>query len=176
LREEGLDIEEIEEIELGVASPVLRTIAQPEEEKAKPQTGYAAQFSGPFTVATALVGGGGLGVSLDDFTDQDVEDPVKLDLASRVHCVADDECDRIFPNQFPAVLRVRLKSGDVREARVSHNRGGPENPLSDEELEVKFRTNVGRVLSEQEVDELGAALKALEGPGGVGKMMRLARG
>ena len=60
LCEEGLDIEDIEKIEFGVASPVLRTIAQPEDEKARPKTGYAAQFSGPFTVATALVGGGGL--------------------------------------------------------------------------------------------------------------------
>jgi 2-methylcitrate dehydratase PrpD len=174
LREEGLDIEEIEEIELGVASPVLRTIAQPEDEKARPKTGYAAQFSGPFTVATALVGGGGLGVSLDDFTDEDVEDPIKLDLASRVRCFADEECDSIFPNQFPAVLRVRLKNGEVRESRVSHNRGGPENPLSDEELEVKFRTNASPVLAEQRVEELESALQALEGSDGVGGVMRLA--
>jgi 2-methylcitrate dehydratase PrpD len=175
LREEGLDIEEIEEIELGVASPVLRTIARPEEEKARPKTGYAAQFSGPFTVATALVGGGGLGVSLDDFTDEDVEDPLKLDLASRVRCFADEACDRIFPNQFPAVLRIHLKSGEVREARVSRNRGGPENPLSDEELEVKFRTNAGRVLAERRVEELESALQALESSAGVGGMIRLAR-
>jgi 2-methylcitrate dehydratase PrpD len=176
LREEGLEIEEIKEIELGVAGPVLRTIAQPEDEKARPKTGYAAQFSGPFTVATALVGGGGLGVSLDDFTNEDVEAPVKLDLASRVRCFADEECDRIFPNQFPAVLRVHLKSGEVREVRVSHNRGGPENPLSDRELEVKFRTSAGRVLAEQRVEELGSALQALEGSNGVGEVMRLARG
>jgi 2-methylcitrate dehydratase PrpD len=174
LREDGLGIEEIEEVELGVANPVLRTIARPEEEKARPKTGYAAQFSGPFTVATALVGGGGLGVSLDDFTDDDVEDPVKLDLASRVRCFADEECDRIFPNQFPAVLRVHLKGGEVREARVSRNRGGPENPLSDEELEVKFRTNAGRVLAERRVEELESALQALEGSDGVGDVMRLA--
>jgi 2-methylcitrate dehydratase PrpD len=174
LREEGLDIGEIDEIELGVASPVLRTIARPEDEKARPKTGYAAQFSGPFTVATALVGGGGLGVSLDDFTDEDVDDPVKLDLASRVRCFADEECNRIFPNQFPAVLRVRLKSGEVREARVSRNRGGPENPLSDEELEVKFRTNAGRVLAEQRVEALESALQALEGSDSVGGVMRLA--
>ncbi|MDQ3912538.1 MAG: MmgE/PrpD family protein [Actinomycetota bacterium] len=176
LREEGLDVEEIEDIELGVASSVLRTIAEPEDEKASPKTGYAAQFSGPFTVASALVGGGGLGISLDDFTDEDVKDPVKLDLASRVHCVPDEECDRIFPNQFPAVLRVRLKSGEVREARVAHNRGGPENPLSNEELRVKFRANAERVMSERATGELESALQALESRGGVDEVMRLARG
>ncbi|MCA1718236.1 MAG: MmgE/PrpD family protein [Actinobacteria bacterium] len=175
LREEGLDVEKISEIELGAATAVLRTIAQPEEEKAKPETGYAAKFSGPFTVATALVGGGGLGVSLDDFADEAVRDPAKLDLASRVRCVADEECDRIFPNQFPAVLRVRSENGEVRKARVSHNRGGPENPLSDEELEVKFRTNAGQVLSAGRVEELRAALDALDESDTVEDMMRPSR-
>jgi 2-methylcitrate dehydratase PrpD len=175
LREEGLDVGEIEEIELGAATPTLRTIAQPEEEKAKPKTGYAAKFSGPFTVATALLGGGGLGVSLDDFTDEAVKDRVKLELASRVRCVADEKCDRIFPNQFPAVLRVWLKSGEEREARVSHNRGGPENPLSNEELETKFRTNAGQVLPVGQVEELEEVLRSLAEAEMVDDVIKLAR-
>ena len=174
LREEGLDVGDIEEIELGAATPTLRTIAEPEEEKAKPKTGYAAKFSGPFTVATALLGGGGLGVSLDDFTDEAVKDRVKLDLASRVRCVTDEKCDRIFPNQFPAVLRVWLKSGEEREARVSHNRGGPENPLSNEELETKFRTNAGQVLPVGQVEELEEVLRSLAEAEMVDDMIKLA--
>jgi 2-methylcitrate dehydratase PrpD len=176
LREEGLEVGEIESIELGVASPVLRTIAQPEDEKARPETGYAAQFSGPFTVATAFVGGGGLGVSLDDFTDEAVRDRVKLDLASRVRCSGDEECDRIFPNQFPAVLRVQLENGETREARVSHNRGGPENPLSDEELETKFHTNATRVLSREGAKDLWTVLQDLENLDRVDEISRLAQG
>ena len=175
LREEGLKVGEIEEIELGAATPTLRTIAQPEEEKARPKTGYAAKFSGPFTVATALMGGGGLGASLDDFTDEAVQDSRKLDLASRVRCVADEECDRIFPNQFPAVLRVRLKSGEEREARVAHNRGGPENPLSNEELETKFRTNARQVLPAGQVEELKEALRYLGDAERVDDVIKLAR-
>jgi 2-methylcitrate dehydratase PrpD len=175
LREEGLDVGEIEEIELGAATPTLRTIAEPEEEKAKPKTGYAAKFSGPFTVATALLGGGGLGVSLDDFTDEAVKDRVKLDLASRVRCVTDEKCDRIFPNQFPAVLRVWLKSGEEREARVSHNRGGPENPLSNEELETKFRTNAGQVLPVGQVEALEEVLRSLAEAEMVDDVIKLAR-
>jgi 2-methylcitrate dehydratase PrpD len=176
LRAEGLEPGEIESIELGVASPVLRTIAQPEAEKARPETGYAAQFSGPFTVATALVGGGGLGVSLDDFTDEVVGDRTKLDLASRVRCSADEECDCIFPNQFPAVLRVHLENGESREARVSHNRGGPENPLSDEELETKFHTNAVRALSKDAAEDLRTALQDLENLDRVDEITRLAQG
>jgi hypothetical protein len=38
-------------IELGVAKPVLRTIAEPSAAKARPASGYHAVFSGPYTVA-----------------------------------------------------------------------------------------------------------------------------
>ena len=44
------------------------------------------------------------------------------------------------------MLCIRLENGKVREARVSHNPSGPENPLNDEELKVKFRTNPKRTL------------------------------
>ena len=175
LREGGLNPEEIVSLELGVAAPVLRTIAEPAEEKASPATGYAAQFSGPFTVATALVGGGGLGVSLDDFTDDDVRDERKLRLASLVTCHADEECNDIFPNQFPAVLRARLKGGEVREARVMHNRGGPENPLSDGELKTKFLTNATRALPEGHARKLAEALDSLESAADLGDVMALIR-
>lgn len=175
LKREGLDLSEISDVELGAATPTLRTIAQPAEEKARPKTGYAAQFSGPFAVATALLGGSGLGVSFDDFTDEAARDPERLALASKVCCVPDEECDRIFPHQFPAVLRVRLAGGETREARVSHNRGGPQNPLSEDELEVKFRLNAERVLSSERAKEVWNAFATLGAEAEIANIMTLLR-
>ncbi|MCL6650315.1 MAG: MmgE/PrpD family protein [Chloroflexi bacterium] len=176
LRGDGMRVDEVEEIVLGVPAQVLKTIAEPREAKARPESGYAARFSGPFTVASALLGGGGLGVGLDDFTDEAVRDPRKLRLASRVHCVEDEECTRIFPHQFPAVLRVRLSDGGTRTVRVRHNRGGPENPLSDEELAAKFRSNALRVLAPGHVQEIEEALMELGPlPEGVARLAGLLR-
>lgn len=162
LRKQGLAVGDIVAIELGVPAPVLRTIAEPREEKARPQTGYHAKFSGPFTVATALVGGGGLGVSADDFTDDAVQDPERLRLASLVHCVADAEASAEFPHQFPGVLRVRLTDGTEHEHRVTHTRGGPDNPLSEDELELKFRLNAERVLGAGGVEAVAETISRLE--------------
>lgn len=141
LRAAGLDPDDIDEIELGVPSPVLRTIGEPREDKIRPRSGYHAAFSGPYTVAAALLGGGGLGVSHDDFTDAAAADERRLAIAAKVHCVPDARCDEIFPYQFPAVLRVRLRNGSTLEERVDANRGGPGNPLSADELRTKFRSN-----------------------------------
>jgi 2-methylcitrate dehydratase PrpD len=151
-------LDEIESIELGVAAPTLRTIAEPREAKIRPQSGYHAQFSGPFTVAAALLGGGGLGLWLDDFSDLNARDPRYLELAAKVTINADEECTQIFPRQFPAVLRVRMNDGREFSERVLANRGGPENPLSAAELEVKFRANAGRALSEEHAESLAVLL------------------
>jgi len=141
-----INVDDIKEIELRVASPILRTIAEPASAKARPASGYQAQFSGPFVLATALLGGGGLGVALEDFTDKRVADIRHLDLAAKVRCVGDPECDAIFPNQFPAIVRITTNSGSIMERRVMNNRGGPANPLSNDEIAMKFKTNVKDVL------------------------------
>jgi len=151
-------IDEIAGIELRVASPTVRTIGEPREQKIRPQSGYHAQFSGPFTVAAAFLGGGGLGVWLDDFTDEKAADPEYLALAEMVRCVADPECDAIFPNQFPAILKLETRDGTVHEERVLANRGGPENPLSVDELMIKFLANAGRTLDASRAEELARGL------------------
>ena len=141
LRQQGVLPASIRAIELGVPAPVLRTIAEPLDAKARPESGYSARFSGPFTVATALLGGGGLGVAVADFSDDAVRDPDHLALSALVHCYADEQSTQDFPNQFPGVLSVETNNGTRFEHRVTHTRGGPENPLSRDELELKFRLN-----------------------------------
>ena len=126
LRAQGLAPADVTAIELGVAKPVLRTIAEPPEAKARPASGYHAAFSGPYTVAAALLGGG-LGVSHEDFTDAAARDPRRLALAALVRCVEDERCSASFPHAFPAVLRVTTRTGEELE-RVEVNRDGPGNP------------------------------------------------
>jgi 2-methylcitrate dehydratase PrpD len=158
-------------IELGVPTPVLRTIAEPAADKARPESGYHAAFSGPYTVAAALLGGGGLGVGHDDFTDAAAADERRLALAAKVHCVADARCDEIFPEQFPAVLRVQLDGGQRDEVRVDANRGGPGNPLSAQEHATKFRLNAGKVLDDDAVAAVAEAVLALPERGEIGPVM-----
>ena len=173
LRAQGVHPDDIEEIELGAPTPVLRTIAEPPHAKARPESGYHAAFSGPFTVASALVGGGGLGLGHQDFTDDAARDERRLALAAKVRCVADARCDDIFPNQFPAVLRVTLRDGSTREARVDQNRGGPGNPLTADELALKFRINAERRLDPSAAGRVAQAAFALPHADSVTELMSM---
>lgn len=146
LRARGLRPDEVESAVLGVASPTVRTIGEPIAVKRAPTTGYMAQFSGPYAVVAGLLGGGGLGVGLDDFTDELAREPYRRALMARVNVVADERCDAIFPEQFPCVLRVRTTGGKEMVEAVMANRGGPDRPLTAAELAAKFGDNTGRLL------------------------------
>jgi len=146
LRLRGIHAGRIAEIELGVPEPIVRTIGEPIEVKRRPETGYMAQFSGPYAVAVGLLGGGGLGASLDDYTDELVHEPRRLAIMDKVRVVADTECTAIFPSQFPCVLWAKMDDGEEVTVSVRANRGGPDRPLTLDELALKFRDNAGRLL------------------------------
>ncbi len=154
LRDSGITPDEIESITVGVATPTVRTIGEPLEVKQKPETGYMAQFSAPFVVAAALCGGSGLGLGLDDFTDARARDPRLRELMAKVRVVPDAECDAIYPYQFPAILRVRTIAGQETVTKVLENRGGPQRPLTYEELNTKFADNASRVLDDAAVSRV----------------------
>lgn len=162
LREQGVCPDDIVSAELGVAAPTVRTIGEPLDMKQAPETGYMAQFSGPYAVAAGLIGGGGLGLALDDFTDELARDSERRALMSKVTVVANPKCTEIFPYQFPAVLRVRTTDGRELVEEVLVNRGGPQRPLSYDELATKFRDNAGGLLPAATLDAVQSRVGRLE--------------
>lgn len=165
LRRRGVNPTEVSRMRLGVAGPAVRTIGEPLEAKRRPETGYQAQFSGPYAVVAGLLGGGGLEVGLDDFTDELATDPFRRSLMARVEVVEDPECTMVFPEQFGAVLSVWTTDGCYVEERAMVNRGGPARPLSEEELTAKFEDNARRMLEDEDIDRVRRAVRALESGG-----------
>lgn len=155
LRERGLAPDQVATVVIGVAGSTVRTIGEPIEVKRAPETGYQAQFSGPYAFAAGLFGGGGLGTALDDYSDELAQDPARRALMAKIDVAASDVCDEIYPFQFPAVVTVTTTTGEVLVEEVLANRGGPARPLSDAELATKFRDNVAGRLA----DEVAAAVR-----------------
>lgn len=141
LRAKGLRAEDVASVTIGAAAATLRTIANPREAKIRPESGYHAQFSGPFTFALALRGGSGLGVYLDDFTDAAVADPINLELAAKVTHESDPRCEAIFPMHFPSIVTVVTTDGHTLVEEVLANRGTAARPLTADEVRIKYDLN-----------------------------------
>ena len=171
LRARGLRPEDVATASLAVAPPTVRTIGEPPEAKRAPETGYAAQFSGPYAVAAALCGGGGLGLGLDDFSDTLVREPRRRELMRRIEVVGDPDLMEIYPYQLPAVLTVETRSGSRLVEERPVNRGGPQLPLSADDLAAKFADNTAGLLAPARRDELTERTASLATAGDVAGLL-----
>lgn len=154
LRNRGVGPGDVESIELGLPAPVLRTVAEPREVKIRPTSSYSARFSAPWVFALALRGGGGLGVAIDDFSAESLGDSGLRGLAERVDVHADEWCSAAFPQDLPARVRATVSGGAVEEVEVPHRRGSPRNPLTPEEIQVKFISNATRAIDADRAERL----------------------
>ena len=67
-----------------------------------------------------------------------------------------------YPAAFPGGVRIRLRDGRIIEADFPHQRGGPENPMTPDEVRTKFRENAGLALGDVAVEALEEGVLALE--------------
>jgi 2-methylcitrate dehydratase PrpD len=136
--------------------PVPR-LWEPLEMKRRPPTPYAAKFSTPYVVASALVRGR---VGLEEFSTESIRDPETLMVAQKVGYEIDPTLD--YPRHFTGHVKVFLKDGRVIEESQPHARGSIEAPIPPQEIEEKFRHNAGLVLPSSKVDHIMQFLKQLE--------------
>jgi 2-methylcitrate dehydratase len=85
-----------------------------------------------------------------------------VDLVSRVKCLPSAEADRT-ENEFNLCeLEVVLKSGARKTVRVEYHRGHFKNPMTDVEMEEKFRLMAQKHISANRIDNLLRLLWGIE--------------
>ncbi len=121
-----------------------------------PLKSHCAQYILPIAVAHREI------AVADLFEDRRLTDPAVADLAKRTTVIADDELNKLFPDYYASIVQIRTKAGATLERRNDIARGYPETPLSEEELDAKFRGLAGSVAGARRVDALSGCLNGLE--------------
>jgi 2-methylcitrate dehydratase PrpD len=170
-REHALAPDDVEAVECLVPAGEVPIVCEPRAAKLRPRTSYDAQFSLPYTVASALIDGR---VGLDTFSLEGLAEPRRLALAERVTHTIDPKS--VFPQGFPGWVRVRLRSGQTLEARAPDGRGGLARPLPPEAIVEKFRDNASRALPGARVDEIERRALGLDELDDVRTLVALCRG
>jgi 2-methylcitrate dehydratase PrpD len=149
--------DQVEEIRLTVG-PMGEKACLPREQRCRPQTSIEAKFSLPFTVATAIAR---RKVTLVEFSSSGITDPEVLSLARRVNY----RVEKGSPGVDPGIIDIRLKNGRVLHEEVVNPPGGPQSPLSQEDLIEKFRDCAHyslKPLRSSDVDAIVAFIRDLE--------------
>ncbi|MBI1912473.1 MAG: MmgE/PrpD family protein [Deltaproteobacteria bacterium] len=167
------DIEDINDIESVTVSTFAAAyeIIGSGEEKWHPKTRETADHSLPFCVAAALMDGN---IKLSTFSER-LHDEKLLKLVQKVRIVKDDDLDKMYPVAMPNRVEVKLKSGEFLTREIIYPKGHPKNPLSDLEVEEKFRSLAEWYLVNTEVNSALNLLWRLEEVKDVREILRLFR-
>jgi 2-methylcitrate dehydratase PrpD len=132
-------VAQIQAIEIETYGPGYRIVKE-----MNPRTPYQAKFSIAYGVAVALLEGV---AGLEQFAPErfSPDGVVERDIAAllgRTTVTVANDLTAQYPAAWPTRITVRLRDGTVLRGASDFPRGNPENPVSTEVLEEKFRALV----------------------------------
>jgi len=161
--------EEIAQVNISTLQTAVNIMAG-DPEKWTPKNRETADHSMPYTAAVALMFGT---VESRHFDDEFLKDPDLLELVSKVTVSVSNEANARAPEAMLCDFEVVTKSGEEHSVQVAYHKGHYRNPLTDNEVDRKFRSLAQEHLSAERVDALLDRLWHLEDVQNVGDLIRL---
>jgi len=163
------DPDDIAEVHVHVSQGAIRIMAA-SPEKWRPQTHETADHSMPYSTGVALMYGT---VNADYYEAPYLHDEKLLALVAKVKVHPSAEADRREAELNLCDLEVVLKSGARHTVRVEYHRGHHKNPMTDGEMEEKFRGLAAKHLKAARLDALVAHLWKLDDMPLAGKLIEM---
>jgi 2-methylcitrate dehydratase PrpD len=130
-------------------------------------TGLRGKFAINYVVAMAILEGK---LEIATFTDEKVSRPEVQEALRKVNVIIDESIPEPGP-YCPVTVELKNRTRFTHTARIA--KGDPRNPMGEEEVLEKFRSNARSVIAENQCEELLAAMKNLEKLDNVSKVVDL---
>jgi len=166
-KEYGLKSDDIAEVELGTNSFMINRLLIHH----RPRTGLEGKFSLEYTVARALHSGE---VKLKHLTDEGVNEPPVKSLIERTKWVEKYPMPALgqpLEGLGPQSVTVKLKDGKEYSHEVNISKGLPQNPLTPDQFNEKYKDCASTVLSNEGVEKSLGMLSNLTGVKNVRELM-----
>ena len=164
-------IDEVQEVRVRTLRTAIRLMAG-DAEKWHPTTRETADHSLPYTVAVALACGD---VRREHFDERYLRDERLLDLVRRVKVEHSEEAERRAPEAMLCQLTLTTRAGRSHHAEVAYHKGHYRNPMSDADIEGKFRPLAADLLGDAQADALLERLWRLDGERDIGALIGMTR-
>ena len=158
--------DDIQDINIHVSRSAIKIMAEGPD-KWRPQTHETADHSIPYAAGLVLLYGK---IEPEFYEDPYLHDRALLDLVSRIKCLPSDEADKPELSNL-CEMEIVLKSGGRKTFRVEYHRGHYKNPMTDAEMEEKFRLLAQRHLSADRVNALIRRLWQVENEPQIGGLI-----
>lgn len=152
LRKELTGLEEVEHIHIDTFQMAYDVLAK-DEQKWAPKTRETADHSLPYIVMVALEDGK---IDLDTFAPERLANPKTLERMKSILTIeVSEEMNAGYPEGNPNRITIRLKDGRVLQKLVKYPSGHRANPMTNEQIEAKFRRlTTGYLSKEQQAQAL----------------------
>lgn len=162
LSDHPIEAKDIAKIEIGGSLRLVNDHhAHPE-----PRSTMAGQYSLPFLTALAFCRGPQALMDPEGtWTEETLKDPEILSLSKRTELYLDDDLEersRTGGHYGGGRVAVTMRDGTQHEAVVYHSTGTLENPITEAELQNKFRRLAGRLLPEDRLNQTIDTISNLE--------------
>ena len=169
VREQLPNLEDIAAVNIETLQTAINIMAG-DAEKWRPANRETADHSMPYTAAVALRYGA---VNQGHFDDVYLQDQTLLELTSKVNVQVSEEANRRAPEAMLCKVEVVTTQGQRFASEVAYHKGHYKNPLSDAELEAKYRSLVSDVLPASQADALLDRLWRLDEVADMGEVLKL---
>lgn len=154
---EGLAVDRVAALHIETYALACTEIGDPP--KWRPQSRETADHSLPFLVATTLRHGR---VGVDHFGAEHLHDPATLALMDRITVVENPEFTALYPPVMRSRVTLTLTDGTVLRETTGYPKGHAENPMSDNDIEAKFRTMTGRIATPEWAERALAVARRID--------------
>src|ERR1700681_619082 len=168
VKSNDLTPEQVEKVQMRSLARAADILSDPS--KYDPRTKETADHSLPYVIAAALVD---RQVTPAQFEMNKIMDPAIRAQLKKVEVVADPEIEKVFPALQRVIVNIATSDGRQLSKQLDYPKGDPRNPLSDAEIEEKFRALAEGVLSAKAQGKLIEAIWNLEKCVSVAKLMAL---
>ncbi len=166
LRESSPDQSDIERIEIEVIARAADILGDPT--KYRPTSRETADHSLPYAVAIAIADGK---VTPGQFDETRIADPSLAPLMDAVRVVPNGSFEARFPEEQPSRVTLKLRNGSTLSREVSQPKGDPRNPMTSEEILVKFNGLASATLTGEEIERLISRLRSIDELDDIGEII-----
>ncbi len=151
-------LDEVESVEIASHEAGYNILGK-DPEKWAPATKETADHSLPYIVSRALFDGK---IDNSTYLPRKFHDQRILDFLKKVKVIEDRELSRMYPEAVANRVTVTLTSGKTVSKQVNYHKGHPKNPMSDKDVEDKFRRLTAKQYSKTHADRVLKTVWGLE--------------
>ncbi len=157
VKENNIKPDQVAEIKVEVIARAADILGDPH--KYRPDSKETADHSLPYSLAVGLIDGM---VTPLQFKEERVLDPKLIPVMDKVKVVANTEFEALFPKFQPSQVTITTTEGKSFTKRVDVPKGDPRDPMTEEEIGVKFMALGKGVIGESKCKDLAATIMKME--------------